>query len=70
MKSGQGSLDTYGALANRAHEQDDPKWLILPKHHQFKHLLMDTAADLYNPRYYQGYCDEDFVRLVLCVATK
>ena len=55
---GNAFLLMYATLSENSHWT---LWHIIPKFHQFYHLLLDAIDDLANPAYFQCFGDEDFV---------
>ena len=43
-------------------------WHIVPKFHQFHHIILDAAQDGYNPRYFHCFGDEDQIGKMLLLA--
>ncbi len=41
---------------------------MIPKLHFQFHLVDDMLQDGLNPKYYQGYADEDYMRFVIRIA--
>ena len=43
-------------------------WVVVPKFHQFQHIVLDAVADRSNPRFFTCFGDEDQVCRMLCTA--
>ena len=54
-------LNFKSAATRGAHECNRALWRLLPKHHHFQHMLVDTRDSLINPRFYTLLCGESFI---------
>ena len=54
-------LHTYAELRRKSIAAATCMWSIVPKFHQFQHILLDALTDLQNPRFSHCFSDEDFV---------
>lgn len=63
----QGAYLLYRAaslhLSSVSLDQRKARWRQRPKGHSLEHLIFDWACRGMNPRYFQNYLDEDFVRV-------
>ena len=66
MRLGTRFLYMYSELRRNA--TDVYLWHLVPKFHQFQHIILDSAADLNNPRFFHCFSDEDMVGKMLIVA--
>jgi hypothetical protein len=67
-RGGHAFLFAYSALA--AKQANPTLWHHVPKHHHFHHLVLDSAVDRMNPRYFTCFSDEDLIGQTLRVARR
>ncbi len=66
--SGHQYLFMYSELRRRSIHENTNLWHLIPKHHQFQHLLLDCQLDRVNPRWFHCFGDEDQIGRVLRVS--
>lgn len=64
--AGHTFLHIYSELARQATSPGE--WHIVPKFHQFHHLILDSMEDRNNPRFFHCFGDEDMVGQMLTLA--
>ena len=60
-RAGSLFLAVYSGLAAEAVKDKVHAWQIVPKHHYFCHLILESYAGRLNPAYHHCFADEDFV---------
>lgn len=66
--SGHEFLYMYSELRLESLQQGTNLFHLVPKFHQYHHLILDAWEDGYNPRYFHCFGDEDQVGKLLNVA--
>ena len=61
-------LHLYSELRRMSAERDTHMWQIVPKFHQFHHIVLDACEDSYNPRFFHCFSDEDQVGRLITLA--
>lgn len=61
-------LELFVAFAYESKIQDEARWNLVPKVHQFIHLFEDCGNDFLNPYSFSGWTDEDFMGKVRTMA--
>ena len=69
-KALRASLNCYSALAKEAFVNRRKRWAYRPKMHQLYHMSSDVLYELWNPRSYHGFSDEDFIGQIKCLARR
>lgn len=69
-KAGVVCLKAYSALRGIAQAAKRRAWVIRPKFHRMHHLCLDLRRELYNPRFYHCYADEDFVGRIVRISRR
>ena len=67
-RAGHTFLHMYSELRWRSEERASCMWGIVPKFHQYHHLVLDCFEDGYNPRFFHCFGDEDTVGKMITLA--
>lgn len=62
-------LHMYSELRRTAAAKGSHMWHIVPKFHQFQHIVLDACLDSYNPRFFHCFGDEDQVGRLIILAS-